>query len=81
MELKPQTRDCRATIGLLIALLGRIRASVCDSLNADVHHQGALLRPAGRKYVLDELVAQCDSNALNDVAAYGDVRSVGREVW
>lgn len=81
MELKPQRRDCRATIGLLTALLGQFHASVCDSLSADVRPEGALLRPARRKYVLDQLVAQCDPNALNDVADCGGVGSVGREVW
>ncbi|WP_233203374.1 MULTISPECIES: hypothetical protein [Mycetohabitans] len=64
-------------------LLEQINASVGSSLNADVRPDGVMLTPARRKYLLDDLVAQCDTKAVfpGDMAAWGEAKSVGREAW
>ncbi|CBW76728.1 MazE protein (plasmid) [Mycetohabitans rhizoxinica HKI 454] len=58
-------------------------ASVGSSLNADVRPDGVMLAPARRKYSLDDLIAQCDMKTFfpEDMAAWSEVKPVGREAW
>ncbi|MBN3835164.1 AbrB/MazE/SpoVT family DNA-binding domain-containing protein [Burkholderia sp. Ac-20344] len=83
MELKIQKWGNSAAVRLPAVLLEQMHASVGGSLNADVRPDGVLLTPARRKYALDELVAQCDAKAPfpADMAAWGEVKPVGREAW
>ena len=83
MELKIQKWGNSAAVRLPAVLLEQMHASVGGSLNADVRRDGVLLTPARRKYSLDELVAQCDAKAPfpEDMAAWGEVKPVGREAW
>jgi antitoxin ChpS len=83
MELKIQKWGNSAAVRLPAVLLEQMRASVGSSLNADVRQDGVLLTPARRKYSLEDLVAQCDKNAPfpADMAAWGEVKPVGREAW
>lgn len=83
MELKIQKWGNSAAVRLPAALLEQIHASVGGALHADVRSDGVLLTPARRKYSLEQLVAQCDSKALPpaDLAAWGEVKPVGREAW
>jgi antitoxin ChpS len=83
MELKIQKWGNSAAVRLPAVLLEQIGASAGSTLNADVRPDGVLLSPARRKYSLDDLVAQCDPKAPQpaDLAAWGEVRPVGREAW
>nr|WP_255743532.1 MULTISPECIES: hypothetical protein [Mycetohabitans] len=42
-----------------------------------------MLAPARRKYSLDDLIAQCDMKTFfpEDMAAWSEVKPVGREAW
>ncbi|WP_321818866.1 MULTISPECIES: AbrB/MazE/SpoVT family DNA-binding domain-containing protein [unclassified Burkholderia] len=83
MELKIQKWGNSAAVRLPAVLLEQMHASVGDSLNADVRPDGVLLTPARRRYALDDLIAQCDAKAPfpADMAAWGEVNPVRREVW
>lgn len=83
MELKIQKWGNSAAVRLPSVLLEQINASVGGSLKADLRPDGLLLTPARRKYSLDDLVAQCDPKAPmpTDLAAWGEIKPVGREAW
>ncbi|MCF2135516.1 MULTISPECIES: AbrB/MazE/SpoVT family DNA-binding domain-containing protein [Burkholderiaceae] len=83
MELKIHKWGNSAAVRLPSVLLEQINASVGSSLNADVRPDGVMLTPARRKYSLDNLVARCDPKAplSGDMAAWGEIKPVGREAW
>lgn len=83
MELKIRKWGNSAAVRLPSMLLEQIHASVGSSLTVDVRPNGVFLTPARRKYSLDDLLAQCDKKAPfpADMAAWGDVKPVGREAW
>ncbi|WP_150559713.1 AbrB/MazE/SpoVT family DNA-binding domain-containing protein [Pandoraea bronchicola] len=72
-----------AAVRLPSRLLAQIHSSVGGSLTVEVRPDGVLLSAARRKYLLEELVAQCDPNVpqSTDRAVWGEVRPMGREAW
>jgi antitoxin ChpS len=83
MELKILKWGNSAAIRLPAMLLEQINVSVGTSLAVDVRPEGVMLVPARRKYVLDELVAQCDLKAPmpSDLGGWSEAKPVGREAW
>jgi antitoxin ChpS len=64
-------------------LLGILKVTLGDKLSVDVQPDGVLLKAARPSYSLADLVAQCDLSAPEpaDLAAWSDVKPVGRETW
>jgi antitoxin ChpS len=83
MELSIQKWGNSAAVRLPTALLSQLGVGLGDKLSADMQSDGLVLRPARRKYSLDELMAQCDLDAVppSDIAAWEDAKPVGHEVW
>lgn len=67
-------------IGFWLALL---KVALGDKLSVNVLPDGVLLKAARPSYTLDDLVAQCDLSAPEpaDMAAWSNVKPVGREAW
>jgi antitoxin ChpS len=83
MELSIQKWGNSAAVRLPAALLEQVHLSLGDKLTVDVRPEGIVLIPARPKYSLEELVAQCNPNASaeEDLAAWNNLKPVGREVW
>jgi antitoxin ChpS len=83
MELSIQKWGNSAAVRLPAALLNQVHLTLGDKLTVDVRPEGIVLIPARPKYSLEELVAQCDLAAPmpEDLAAWNNIKPVGREVW
>jgi antitoxin ChpS len=83
MELSILKWGNSAAVRLPTTLLEQLRVALGDKLTVDVRAEGLMLKPARRKYVLDDLVGQCDPKAPMpaDLAAWHDIKPVGREAW
>jgi len=83
MELSVQKWGNSAAVRLPTELLGMLKVSLGDKLSVNVQPEGVLLKAARPKYSLSDLVAQCDTSAPEpaDMAAWGNVKPVGREAW
>lgn len=83
MELSVQKWGDSAAVRLPAELLGILKVSPGDKLSVNVQSDGVLLKAAKPVYALADLVAQCDLGAPEpaDLATWGEVRPVGREVW
>ncbi|HEX8406786.1 MAG TPA: AbrB/MazE/SpoVT family DNA-binding domain-containing protein [Duganella sp.] len=83
MELSIQKWGNSAAVCLPAELLGILKVTLGDKLSVDVQPDGVLLKAARPSYSLADLVAQCDLSAPEpaDLAAWSDVKPVGRETW
>lgn len=83
MELSIQKWGNSAAVRLPTELLGLLKASLGDKLVVDVRPEGIMLKAKRPAYSLNELVAQCDPTAPEpaDLAAWNNVKPVGREAW
>lgn len=83
MELSVQKWGNSAAVRLPTELLGMLKVSLGDKLSVNVQPEGVLLKAARPKYSLAELVAQCDTSAPEpaEMAAWSNVKPVGREAW
>jgi antitoxin ChpS len=83
MELSIQKWGNSAAVRLPATLLELVHLSLGDKLTVEVRPEGIVLTPARPKYSLEELVAQCDPKAAmpEDLAAWNNLKPVGREVW
>lgn len=83
MELSVQKWGNSAAVRLPTELLGLLKVTLGDKLSVNVQPDGVLLKAARPRYALAELVAQCDPSAPEpaDMAAWLDVKPVGREAW
>jgi antitoxin ChpS len=83
MELSIQKWGNSAAVRLPTELLSMLKASLGDKLSVDVRPEGVMLKAKRPAYVLADLVAQCDLNAPEpaDMAAWNNIKPVGREVW
>lgn len=83
MELSIQKWGNSAAVRLPIELLGILKVTLGDKLSVNVQPDGVLLKAARPSYALADLLAQCDLTAPEpaDLAAWSDIKSVGREAW
>ena len=83
MELSIQKWGNSAAVRLPTELLGMLKVTLGDKLAVDVRPEGVLLKAKRPTFSLNDLVAQCDMAAPEpaDMAAWGNVKPVGREVW
>jgi antitoxin ChpS len=83
MELSIQKWGDSAAVRLPPALLEQLKVALGDKRAVDVRPEGVMLKPARHRYVLADLVAQCDPKAPMpaDLAAWNVVEPVGREAW
>ena len=83
MELSVQKWGNSAAVRLPTELLAILKVTLGDKLTVDVRADGVLLKAKRPAFSLDDLVAQCDSNAPEpaDMAAWSKARPVGREAW
>lgn len=83
MELSVQKWGNSAAVRLPTELLGLLKVSLGGKLSVSVQPDGVLLKAARPSYSLADLVAQCDSTAPQpeDLAAWSDIKPVGREAW
>lgn len=83
MELSVQKWGNSAAVRLPTELLRLLKVNLGDKLSVNVQPDGILLKAARPSYSLAELVAQCDQTAAEpaDLAAWGDIKPVGREAW
>jgi antitoxin ChpS len=83
MELSIQKWGNSAAVRLPAVLLEQLKVVLGDKLAVDVRAEGVMLKPARHKYLLEDLVAQCDPKAPmpGDLATWNGVSPVGREAW
>lgn len=83
MELSIQKWGNSAAVRLPTELLGILKVTLGDKLSVNVQPEGVLLKAARPSYALADLVAQCDLSAPEpaDMAAWSQVKPIGREVW
>jgi antitoxin ChpS len=83
MELSIQKWGNSAAVRLPATLLSQLGVALGDKLNAEMHPEGLVLRPARKTYSLSDLMAQCDLKAAPpvDVADWESAGPVGQEVW
>jgi antitoxin ChpS len=83
MELSIQKWGNSAAVRLTATLLEQLKVALGDKLSVDVRPDGVMLKPARRKYSLDELIAQCDAKAPmpDGLADWSGAKPVGCEVW
>ena len=83
MELSVQKWGNSAAVRLPTELLSMLKVSLGDKLSVNVQPDGILLKAARPTYSLADLVAQCDRSAPEpaDMAAWSDLKPVGREAW
>lgn len=83
MELSVQKWGNSAAVRLPTELLGMLKVTLGDKLSVNVQPDGVLLKAARPSYSLLDLVAQCDQKAPQpeDLAAWADLKPVGREAW
>ncbi|MEO7495540.1 MAG: PbsX family transcriptional regulator [Massilia sp.] len=83
MELSIQKWGNSAAVRLPTELLGILKVSLGDKLSVNVQPEGVLLKAARPSFSLADLVAQCDLSAPEpaDLAAWSQVKPVGREAW
>jgi antitoxin ChpS len=83
MELSIQKWGNSAAVRLPATLLTQMKLAFGDKLAVEVRPEGIMLIPARRAYALAELLAQCDAKAPMpaDLAAWSELRPVGREAW
>jgi antitoxin ChpS len=78
-------RNFGNSIGLVIPKPVREALHLCagQTVTLEQTEQGLLVKPHGKKYTLEELVAQCDPNAPmpQEVADWQDTLAVGKEMW
>lgn len=81
MALKIQRWGNSAAIRLSGPLLSQIGAQVGDSLEAEVAEGKVTLKPAKQKFVLSELLAQCNLRAPvpKDAIEWESAPAVGNE--
>lgn len=83
MELSVQQWGDSAAVLLPDELLGLLKAALGDKLTVKVHEGGVLLTAKRPAYALADLVAQCEPSAAEpaDLAAWDNMKPVGREAW
>ena len=83
MELSIQKWGNSAAVRLPTELLGLLKVTLGDKLSVNVLPEGVLLKAARPSYSLADLVAQCDLSAAEpaDMAAWSQIKPVGREAW
>lgn len=83
MELSIMKWGNSAAVRLPTELLSMLKVTLGDKLSVDVRPEGLMLKPKRRAYSLEDLVAQCDLKADEpaDMAAWHNVKPVGREAW
>ncbi len=83
MELSVQKWGNSAAVRLPTELLGILKVALGDKLTVNVQIDGVLLKAKRPAYSLNDLVAQCDTSAPDpvDMAAWANVKPVGREAW
>jgi antitoxin ChpS len=83
MELSVQKWGNSAAVRLPTELLGMLKVTLGDKLSVNVQSEGVLLKAARPSYSLADLVAQCALSAAEpaDMAAWSQVKPVGREAW
>ena len=78
-------RNFGNSVGLVIPkpLRDALKFEAGQTVQLDASDEGLLIRPAARRYSLDELLAQCDPKAPmpTDMAEWQQARPAGREVW
>ena len=83
IELSIQKLGNSAAIRLPAPLLSQLNLHLGDKVTAKICNEGLMLIPVKKRYSLDELLAQCDTQAQppQDVAAWLDAPAVGDEIW
>ncbi|WP_075259744.1 AbrB/MazE/SpoVT family DNA-binding domain-containing protein [Herbaspirillum camelliae] len=83
MELSIQKWGNSAAVRLSTEFLSLLNVKLGDKLTVDIRPEGALLKPKRHAYVLQDLVSQCDLEASEpeDMAAWRELKPVGREKW
>lgn len=83
LELSIQKWGNSAAVRLPTELLSMLKVKLGDKLAVDMRPEGAMLKPKRHSYSLSELVAQCDMTAAEpaDMAAWNQIKPVGREAW
>jgi antitoxin ChpS len=83
IELSIQKWGNSAAIRLPAPLLSQLNLHLGDKVTAKICNEGLMLIPVKKRYSLDELLAQCDTQAQppQDVAAWLDAPAVGDEIW
>ncbi|MYM96562.1 AbrB/MazE/SpoVT family DNA-binding domain-containing protein [Duganella vulcania] len=83
MELSIQKWGNSAAVRLPTELLAILKVTLGDKLSVNVQAEGVLLKAARPSFSLADLVAQCDPSAPEpaDMAAWSQVKPVGREAW
>ena len=83
MELSVQKWGNSAAVRLPSELLGMLKVKLGDKLSVSVQPDGVLLKASRPTFALADLVAQCDPSAQEpaDMAAWANVKPVGREAW
>lgn len=83
MELSIQKWGNSAAVRLPTELLRQLKVALGDKLSVDVRPEGVMLKPKRHSYALNDLVAQCDTNAPmpEDLAVWNQMHPVGREAW
>lgn len=78
-------RNFGNSVGLVIpkSLRDALKFEAGQTVQLDASADGLLIRPAARRYSLDELLAQCDLKAAvpAEIAEWQAAAPVGREVW
>ncbi|NHZ40706.1 AbrB/MazE/SpoVT family DNA-binding domain-containing protein [Massilia aquatica] len=83
MELSVQKWGNSAAVRLPTELLSVLKVTLGDKLTVNVQEDGVLLKVKRPVYALADLVAQCDLSAPEppDLAAWSNIKPVGREAW
>ena len=78
-------RNFGNSVGLVIPKVVReaMHFQAGQTVSLESSAEGLLIRPGGRKYSLDELLAQCNPRAPmpKTLAQWQDMPAVGRETW
>lgn len=83
MELSIQKWGNSVAVRLPTELLRILKVTLGDKLSVNVQPEGVLLKAARPSYSLADLVSQCDLSAEEpaDMAAWSQIKPVGREAW
>lgn len=65
------------------AIMKELNMQVGQSMEAQVIDNQVVLKPLSKRYTLEELLAQCDSNAASatEDELWGNAGPMGNEVW
>lgn len=81
MERSIQKWGNNAALRLPAALLKQARVTIGDKLVVEIRSEGIVLAPARPRYLLDQLIARCDSKASvsDDLVDWISMKDAGHE--